>query len=382
VFTTNGGASGAGAWRIEDAKATHPSVMLFDLNAHVARRLPVDWDAPDARWFKAGETFLAGGDGASYGVYGLDGQRVESPMTQGNLTSDVVPVPDGSAVLVGRTDDQYIVSALPDGGGGTFLTGARHLAFAPDGLAIAWLAFGTYDKGGNVHPGRVIYVNHAVGRLIGFAGGGTAVEQDFNDQSLIDLAPNPWSPDGKYLLVERRAPCAPTVASCDNPPDFEVYAVPGASFDRVWSGYKGELSSAQWAGANRLLVTFSAGHVDPQFNTSQTFVPLFGGQPAPVPSIVRSSCCPVVAISPNGRYAIAYTGADNGQRCALFDMQTPPSTPNTNKAPGFTWTELASIRPAAGDFNTAFGFCSHAEWTPDGSMVIVSSSAAPTSAQR
>lgn len=353
-------ASGSGSgWRIEGGDTDYTSVILFDVNARVARRLPIEWDAPHARWVKAGETFLAG-SGHSYGVYSLDGRQRFSPLTQGDLTRDVVPAPDGSSVLVGRTDDQYIVSTLPNSGGGPFLSRARELAFSPDGAHAAWVGLGRLDQENNVHPSRTVFVS-TKHQSTGLNGGGMAVQWAFEDESLIDLAPQPWSRDSKYLLVERRARWC-ELAACESPPDFEVYNTTGVSGDQVWAGYEDQLSSAAWAGLERLLIRFRDGTRDSDFPEARSLlIGLFDGTKLALPDLLDASCC--LSFSPDGRYVVARVASGSDDRCAIFDTETPE---------GEGWRELAAITPGPADAGT--GFCEYADWTPDATMAIVSAS--------
>src|SRR5438128_2630089 len=83
---------------------------------------------------KPGESFVAHGAAVdNYPIFALSGGKVLTMSLQGDLTKEVVPAPDGSALVVGRTDNQYVVSNIPNGNGPTLATGATDLAFSPDG---------------------------------------------------------------------------------------------------------------------------------------------------------------------------------------------------------------------------------------------------------
>jgi len=154
VLATGGASNSAGSdrWSYSDSTTGAPSVMLFDLSKHEAKRLDVGDDVRVARWVKPGESFVAHGAAVdNYPIFALSGGKVLTMSLQGDLTKEVVPAPDGSALVVGRTDNQYVVSNIPNGNGPTLATGATDLAFSPDGRQAAWTGLGNLDKDGNFH---------------------------------------------------------------------------------------------------------------------------------------------------------------------------------------------------------------------------------------
>src|SRR5207237_1411304 len=162
---------------------------------HEARRLDVSDDMREARWVKPGESFVAHGAAVdNYPIFGLRGDKLLTMSLQGDLTKEVVPAPDGSALVVGRTDNQYVVANVPNGDGRTLVTAATDLAFSPDGRQAVWTGLGNLDKDGNFHPGRTIYVS-LKNVITGFAGAGMAITSQFDSDGILHLAQEPWSPD-------------------------------------------------------------------------------------------------------------------------------------------------------------------------------------------
>src|SRR5205823_7035784 len=105
--------AGSDRWSYSESTTAAPSVMLFALSKHEARRLDVSDDVREARWVKPGESFVAHGVAVdNYPIFALSGAKLLTTSLQGDLTKEVVPVPDGSALLVGRTDNQYVVANL------------------------------------------------------------------------------------------------------------------------------------------------------------------------------------------------------------------------------------------------------------------------------
>ncbi len=263
-------------------------------------------------------------------------------------------------MLVGRTDNQYLVSEFPDGGGSTFLTGTRNLAFSADGKRIAYTTVGGSDKDGQNHDWRSIIVGEK-SELTGYNGSGLAIQSQREADGLMELPPDPWSPDGNYLLVERFGPCdvvTPDPGHCYGMPTFEVYGaqVTGKIF---WNAYAGRLRAAQWAGPGRLFLTFfPEAEYDPDFPDAQSLIVDLGLQKQPAPTVFQGSCC--VSFSPDGHYAIVPhgTGHAASQRCSLVNASTG--------------AEIAGFDAAAAD---AYGwFCGSASWTADSTMALVSPS--------
>ncbi len=350
-----GDIGGTAPWVIGAAPASkQPSVFLFDLAHRRAEQLSMTDAVTNARWVKPGRTWVALLDANTqeivYEVYDTGGSRVWT--VPPDLTRAIVPAPGGDAVLIERTDNQYLVANIPTGKAGTFLAGAIDLAFSPNGTRAAYTTLGGSDKDNVNHDWRTIYVADKTD-LTGFTGGAMAIQSQRETDGAIDLAPDPWSPDGKYLLVQKW-PCPPS-AFCQGPPTFEVYDT-SASFHVVWNQYAGELLGAQWAGPGRLFVVFRPGVAsDPAYPGVSGLIVDFAGGKTPLPSWTQS-CCDT--FSPDGKYAVMRVGSGNAdqQRCALYDVST--------------WTEVAGFEATAADHNTAF--CAVASWTPDDSQVIVS----------
>jgi len=355
VIATRDSASNDNAWSYADSFSTGASVMVFDMTKRQAARLPVSDNVRLARWLKQGETFVAHGDAVDdYPIYGLDGHKILTPLTQGNLTSEVVPAPDGSAVLVGRTDEQYVVSEIPTGLGSTFLSPAKDLAFSPNGQRVAWTGLHGGDEENINHDWRTIFAgDHS--SVTGFIGG-MAIRSQREADGVIDLAPDPWSSDSKYLLTIGWPSCGAPI--CQGPPVHEVYGT-DVSFKSVWKQYAGELLGAQWAGPFRLYVVFRPGLThDPDYPDAPALLVDLGGNKSPVPDILTSAL--ITSFSPNGAYVVARTGDGpaSGGRCGLFEVATG--------------REIAGFDAAAADKDR--GFCSFANWTGDGTMALVSSS--------
>lgn len=353
VVATRGSASDGSAWSYDDSASTGASVMVFDLATRAASRLPVSDNVSVARWLKQGETFVAHGEAVDdYPIYGLDGKKILTPLTQGDLTSEVVPAPDGSAVIVGRTDQQYLVSEIPTGFGSTFLTSARDLSFAPEGR-MAWVTVGGSDQDNVVHDFRTVFVTqHST--LTGYVGGGMAIRSQREADGVIDLAPDPWSSDSKYLLTLGWPACgAPT---CQGPPVYEVYGT-DLSFKVVWKQYAGELLSAQWAGPLRLYVVFRPGLTrDPDYPDAPALLVDLAGNKTLMPDVLTGAL--ITSFSPAGNYVVARTddGPGSDGRCGLFEVATG--------------REIAGFDAGPSDRNR--GFCAFANWTGDGSKVVVS----------
>jgi hypothetical protein len=367
VVATRDGESAPGVWSYEGERSDHASVVVFDLASRRVTQLPVPDDVAYARWVADGETFIAREQNSSadgYAIYGSDGRRRFKPFMQGDLTSDAVPAPGGDALLVGRTDNQYLVSELPSGGGPTILISTRNVAFSPDGSRMAYLTVGGSDKEGINHDWRsIIIAEHS--DLTGYGGGGLAVQSQREADGILDLARQPWSPqvqpwspDGEYLLVVRNDPCgrgAPT--ACYGPPKYEVYGtqLTGKTF---WAKYPGELQSVTWAGPRRLFITFFPdGMYDPDYPDAQSLFVDFGVLKQPAPDVLQGSCC--VTFSPDGRYAVVRQHEEERgwQRCSLVDAQTGD--------------EIAGYEP--GDGEKIYVFCGSVSWTADGTKALVSS---------
>jgi WD40 repeat protein len=348
------------------AAPEHASVLLFDVPRHRVHAVPMPSDAAYARWVKPGETFIARGSSDrpdDYTIYSTDGQRVLTPFLQDRFTSDVVPAPDGSALLVGRTDDQYLVSEFPSGNGPTMLTSVANVAFSPDGKRMAYLALGGSDQEGVNHDWRHIYINDK-NELSGFAGAGLSIASEREADGLIDLVRQPWSPDvqpwspdGKSLLAVDYAPCgAGAPINCHGIPSFEVYTTQ-LTANAIWRGYPGRLQSAVWAGPRRLFVTFfpDAEH-DPDYPDAASLFVDIGATRTPAPAVLQGTCC--VSFSPDGRSAIVrHLNPETGrQRCSLVDA--------------VSGDELEGIDATEADI---YVFCGSVSWTGDGSRALVSS---------
>lgn len=354
-------------WSYGGAASEHASVLVFDLQTRRASQIPVPDDTVYARWVKQGSTFIAQGQSGradDYSIFGLDGRRVLTPLLQDSLTSDVVPAPDGSALLVGRTDGQYVVSEIPTGIGSTLLDQARNLAFTPDGRRMAYVNVGLSDKGNVNHDWRSIIIAEKSG-LTGYAGGGVAIQSQREADGLIDLVRQPWSPDvqpwsadGEYLLVVRYESCGPGApVNCYGPPSYEVYGtqLTGKTF---WSAYPRRLQKAIWAGPNRLFVTFFPNaEYDSDYPDAQSLFVDFGTLKQPAPAVLQGACC--VSFSPDGRYAVVqHIDQHTGQRrCSLVASSTGG--------------ELAGFDAGDGDI---YIFCGSVSWTSDGAQALVSSS--------
>jgi WD40 repeat protein len=288
---------------------------------------------------------------------------MRTPPLQDFLTSDVVPAPDGSALLVGRTDNQYLVSDIPTGLGSTLLDRARNLAFSPDGRRMAYVTVGGSDKDNVNHDWRSIIIAEK-SELTGYAGGGIAIQSQREADGLMDLVRQPWSPDvqpwsadGNYLLVVRYDSCFLGPApNCCGLPSYEVYGtqLTGKTF---WSAYPRQLQSAIWAGPHRLFVTFFPdGEYDPDYPDAQSLFADFGTLKQPAPAVLQGACC--VSFSPDGRYAVVrrLDEATGRQRCSLVDSSTGD--------------EIAGFDAGDGDI---YIFCGSVSWTSDGAQALVSS---------
>jgi DNA-binding CsgD family transcriptional regulator len=366
IAASRDGESENGGWSYGGEASEHTSVMLFDLANRRGTQIPVADDTVYARWVKQGETFIAQGQSGradDYTIFGLDGQRMRTPPLQDFLTSDVVPAPDGSALLVGRTDNQYLVSDIPTGLGSTLLDRARNLAFSPDGRRMAYVTVGGSDKDNVNHDWRSIIIAEK-SELTGYAGGGIAIQSQREADGLMDLVRQPWSPDvqpwsadGNYLLVVRYDSCFLGPApNCYGLPSYEVYGtqLTGKTF---WSAYPRQLQSAIWAGPHRLFVTFFPdGEYDPDYPDAQSLFADFGTLKQPAPAVLQGACC--VSFSPDGRYAVVrrLDEATGRQRCSLVDSSTGD--------------EIAGFDAGDGDI---YIFCGSVSWTSDGAQALVSS---------
>jgi DNA-binding CsgD family transcriptional regulator len=367
IVASRDGESASGAWTYDGTHSDYASVVVFDLANRQATQIPVPDDTAYARWVKDGETFIArqqNGAPDGYAIYGLDGQRVLTPLLQGDLTSDVVPAPGGDALIVGRTDNQYLVSELPDGFGSTLLTNARNIAFSPDGSRMAFLTVGGSDKEGINHDWRSIMIAEK-SELTGYSGSAMALQSQREADGLMDLARRPWSPhvqpwspDSQYLLVVRHEPCFQGVAtaSCYGLPSYEVYGtqLTGKTF---WSAYPQELQSVMWAGPGRLFITFFPDReYDPDFPDAQSLYVDFGLLKEPVPAVLQGACC--VTFSPDGRYAVVLQQDEESgeRRCSLVDSATG--------------AEIAGFDARDADIRI---FCGSVDWTADATKALVSS---------
>jgi DNA-binding CsgD family transcriptional regulator len=371
VMARGGSTKGDRAWNVDAARSpAKQDVLLFDVANRRARRINLPDAVGEASWLKPGETLLARQLDATrvatppetnitYRVYGVDGTGIWTVPPE--LTRRVLPAPGGNAVLIERVDNQYIISEIPTGLGGGFLLGfSRDLSFSNDAQRVAYVTVGGSDKDNVNHDWRSV-IEGKKDDLTGYSGGGLAIQSQREADGLIELPPEPWSPDNNYLLVERDGPCPPPVpdpSNCHGLVTFEVYGTQetGTVF---WSAYPRRLQSVQWAGPGRLFVTFYAdGERDPDYPDARSLIVDLGTQKQPAPAVFQGACC--ASFSPDGRYAIVAHGPDApyNQRCSLVDAATG--------------SELAGFDAPPGD--TLGFFCGFVSWTPDGTQAIVSAS--------
>ncbi|MBF6599041.1 MAG: hypothetical protein IVW36_00855 [Dehalococcoidia bacterium] len=358
--TPDGDANG-GAWTINDSHAsTAPGILVFDLTAHAATRVPVSAPAAYAEW-AGGDRFIARTDqGNAFGPWMLlsaDGATLRQLAASDAL---VDAAPNGDWAVIVESGHAHIVSLTSDKANALDIGIVSDARVSPDGAHIAFRLTGGSDKENTVHD----YVNVMTSQCRGVDdnGCGSAMSIQFQRESsgfLNMMGAETWSPDGKYLLLSRQAGCETTpTPDCHRQLAFEVYGT-DLSNNVIWHDYEGRLTGAEWAGPGTLMVTFAnAAQGDPSYPSSTDLLVTLGVGKHSVPDIIEHSCC--VSFSPDGRYVIAYVGADAGERCALFDTQVAAGTP---------WKELAALPPHASDSD---GFCSYVDWAPDSSRAIVS----------
>ena len=165
----------------------------------------------------------------------------------------------------------------------------------------------------------------------------------------------PWSPDGKHLLLQRTGACPRTnpgtpTAPCRHEPAFEVYSWPGREL--VLSLPASQFGEAQWAGPSALRVN---GLRDP--NLGPTYLVTLDGRHHHLPEVLRNCC---VSFSPDGRYAV--DSVTPGEDCSLIDVESGET--------------LASVPRGPGDNNDT-GICQYVSWTQDGRWAIATGVNAP-----
>jgi hypothetical protein len=158
----------------------------------------------------------------------------------------------------------------------------------------------------------------------------------------LELAPNAWSPDSRYVLgVDSEMENGRYVSRT-----YRAYSLM-ATNSAAWERKLGPNSDVQWAGEGRLFV----------YNGQKAeFINLSTGAITEARSTLQECC--VLSFSPDGQYAVVRQGdgAAWEQRCAVI-----------NVASG---REIATVPPAPADQGTVF--CGATSWLDDGSSVLVS----------
>lgn len=179
----------------------------------------------------------------------------------------------------------------------------------------------------------------------------------FDDQMLLDLVREAWSPDSSYLLLQGTSVCPATgTAACQASITYTVYAIDQWN-GVVWQRYAGQLGNVQWAGPGHLFVQFRPeAERDPDFPDASALVVDLGLDKRPALGILAENFC-CASFSPDGRYAVVLHGSGSAwkQRCSLVDT--------TNGA------EVAGIEGAPQD--VGFTFCESVSWTRDGTKALV-----------
>jgi len=360
VFATRGGRSSGSVdtaavntpWTVDTADHGVTSLIMFDLRRHVARRPPARDSLALAQWSEPGATLIGRtGGNRSFGPWHLVNVDGDAIREVAPTTASVDASPDGQHAVVVEAGAARMVDVTSAATSTLREGNVRNARFSLDGQRLAYEFVNGRDQENTVSD----FQNVMVAEAGDFTSPNSIQFQRAADGYLM-LTPDPWSPDGKYLLLQRELPCANGSASCRRAVAFEVYGTV-LSGDRVWHDYEGRLVSAQWAGPGRLYVTFADdAQLDPAFPATHALLVELGIGKHTVPDVIERSCC--VSWSPDGQHAVAQVGEGvaSQQRCVLFDA--------TN------WDELASFDAAPADDNTVF--CGVADWTPDGTEVIVS----------
>jgi hypothetical protein len=190
--------------------------------------------------------------------------------------------------------------------------------------------------------GSMAYRNQqGYSRLVGPEHGAFAEYTDRDTE--LELVPNAWSPDSRYVLGVESELANGRYSS----KTYRVYAL-RATNSTVWERTLGPNSEVQWAGAGRLFVY--------EHDAVAEFIELMTGAIAEAERPF-DECC-VLSFSPNGQFAVIRQG--NGaaweQHCAVIELTTG--------------REIATILPTKADQETVF--CGTTSWTEDSSSVLIS----------
>lgn len=359
----------AAQWTVDAPDTTTPSVLIFDFNARGVRYVAPAKNIILADWVADGDNFVAYDRLAyRYDLITATGTHVRS-FEQLNIPPRLYkmmrPAHDGRRVAVEDAMNRHVdLLDVETGNSVRVNDSAVQPWFSPDGQQLASVWVNGYDKEGVTHDWSSVMVAPRQPPFTtetpqpDFRLGGAVSWGQREADGYLGLAPDPWSPDGRYLLVQQVWQYPAGEPPCAGAREFAVYAlVPTGSV--VWHRpeYACGLSFAQWAGPGKLFLSFSPDAPrDPDYPDARALFVDLGLEKRPTPDLLADSCC--VSFSPDGRYAIARIGDGDwrDQRCSVIAVDTGD--------------QVASAPAKFGD--SAAVFCAHVSWTDDGSQALVS----------
>lgn len=345
------------------------TIALFDIEAGAARKLDLGRSLIRADWIDDGKTLLAlDVNTRAYVAISVDGMLVRvvaklppataAPGEESLPSIQLVPVRDGRRVAV--FDWKSLAVDLIDVFSGASERIAENTfgAFSPDGEYLAGAIAGT-DASGSVDPSTSVSGVFSDRGTCGDARPFACIEWQFPQDERVSSR-EPWSPDGRHLLLARRAKCpdqapvpgaSPGPCTTDTRYTHEVYNWPERSL--VLTLPPVELGEVRWAGNGELFVR---GARDPDLGVSAYLVSL-DGKRSPLPDGLTGCCASFFA---DRGYAI--DSVTPGEDCSLIDLASGSA--------------IAGVPRGAADTNDT-GICQYVSWTPDGRWALATGVSTP-----
>jgi hypothetical protein len=334
-LTVNRPETGYNAWErfgVPTAqRAEYLTVAKVDVATGSVTQLAFGRDLSLAKWVNSNVIVGYDSSALAYVALRLDGSFIRTVMTQpadGTLDAWLAPQRDDARVMVQWENRDAFSSVNVLTGEWTNFAGINGMnttpEFAPDG-SIA------YRNRQDSAQRLVVAPDHGV-----FA-------EYFNHNTELELVPNAWSPDSRYVLGVESELANGRYSS----KTYRVYAL-RATNSTVWERTLRPNSDVQWAGEGRLFVY--------EHDAVAEFTELMTGAIAEAERPF-DECC-ILSFSPDGQFAVVRQG--NGaaweQRCAVIEVATG--------------REMATILPTKADQETVF--CGTTSWSEDSSTVLIS----------
>jgi DNA-binding CsgD family transcriptional regulator len=358
----------APAWTVFDSPTARPSVMLFDLEHQQARRIDLGAPISLLQWVNNDDLLMGVDSEASdYRALRLDGTIVRSVMSQptGRLTNWFVPRYDGLHVIFkGMNGDLLEVNALT---GDSRQLDSVDLVIsdaqvARDGSRYVYREWKEQWLGDD---GR--WHDDSLSRL--YLSNGMSIADVYGADTVLELAPDAWSPDGTKILAVQSDlgnVCGPSCRGYVGQRVFRVYDLK-QSYSYIWSSESTLEYDVEWAGPDRLYVERYDVEPGGSLAPLREYVDLATGERVSAPI---SSGISYPSFSPDGRHAVARIGDGGPVTCSEATCEAPEWDLGCGLIDASSGDVLARFEGTTVDIGAAF--CATVSWTADGTKAIVS----------